>query len=105
MTFSLYLTHNEPIFKSLGILPPSKLSVNLKVGVIRCKIYYGLTQLLHCFLKYEDVHFHHTRNKTKCYEARRKQFVLLILVPEYEIHQSVRAEWWGGGGGGWGAYV
>ena len=64
MTFSLYLAHTDPLFKSLEILSIDKIFID-RIGITIFKVTYELIPKLNhqLFSKKKDIHSHNTRNK------------------------------------------
>ena len=81
MTFSLYLAHTDPVFKSFEILPIDKIFMD-RIGITMFKVTYKLIpKSIHLlFSKNKDIHSHNTRNKDLL-----AQKTLLFLDPAYEM--------------------
>ena len=64
MTFSTYLAHTDPLFKSLKILPIDKIFID-RMGITMFKVTYELIpkSIHQLFSKNKDIHSHNTRNK------------------------------------------
>ena len=64
MTFSPYLAHTDPLFKSLEILPMDKIFID-RMGITMFKVTYELIpkSIHQLFSKNKDIHSHNTRNK------------------------------------------
>ena len=64
MTFSPYLAHTDPFFKSLEILPMDKSFID-RIGITIFKVTYELIpkSIHQLFSKNKDIHSHNTRNK------------------------------------------
>ena len=64
MTFSPYLAHTEPLFKSLEILPIDKIFID-RIGITMFKVTYELVpkSIHQLFSENKDIHSHGTRTK------------------------------------------
>ena len=64
MTFSPYLAHTDPVFKSLEILPIDKIFID-RIGITMFKVTYELVpkSIHQLFSRNKDIHSHDTRNK------------------------------------------
>ena len=64
MTFSLYLAHTDPLFKSLEILPIYKIFID-RTGITMLKVNYELVpkSIHQLFSRNKNIHSHDTKNK------------------------------------------
>ena len=85
MTFSPYLAHTDPLFKSLEILPIDKIFID-RIGITMFKVTYELVpkSIHQLFSRNKDIHSHDTRKKDLLRASTGKK-TLLFLVPGYAI--------------------
>ena len=83
MTFSPYLAHTDPLFKSLEILPIDKNFID-RIRIIIFKVTYELIpkSIHQLFSENKGIHSHNTRNKDLLRVSTGTK-TLLFLVPGY----------------------